>query len=507
MTNSFATYSQENGGRVLLLFLLFLLAIYLFVIAGFNAFAIICLIPLSIPIIYAAFNWQMLTFWILICINYFVQFIVRHGLFPEGIPMSIYNELLEIVLLVIAIVDARQAPHFERIGNLMLITILAWCGFCTLEVLNDTCNLGIDVGGWYTGARMMAFQLLYAFLIFTLYITTPERLLKYLRIWAILSLFSVYWTWQQQHIGFTAAENFWLETRGRSTHMVNGITRYFSTFSDAANYGCNAAAAAVVFYVMGITTKIKKDKYLFLITGLLVTWGMFASGTRTAMFCLIAGFAVFIVLSKSFKIAIPVAIIFGFFMSILIFTDIGQGNSQIRRMRSAFNKDDASANVRDINKAAIKKYITDAPWGLGLGISYDNVPANNKYNKLSTIPPDSEYVFIWVHTGPIGITTFVILTIIMFLGGCWVVFTKIKSRSLMGVGAGLCGAFAAIQLGGYGNQVLMQFPNCLTFYGGLAIVYILPYIEPAWVEMEEKRFAEQEEKKRLKLEKKLASRV
>ena len=176
-------------------------------------------------------------------------------------------------------------------------------------------------------------------------------------------------------------------------------------------------------------------------------------------------------------------------------------------MRSAFNKDDASANVRSTNQAAIKKYIADAPWGLGLGISYDNVPANNKYKKLSTIPPDSEYVYIWVHTGIIGITTFLILTAIMFVCACWIVLFRIKSRSLMGIGAGLCGAFAAMQLGGYANQVLMQFPNCLTVYGGLAIVYILPYLEPAWVELEEKRFAEQEERKRLKLEKKLASRV
>ena len=77
----------------------------------------------------------------------------------------------------------------------------------------------------------------------------------------------------------------------------------------------------------------------------------------------------------------------------------------------------------------------------------------------------------------------------------------------MGVGAGLCGSFAAIQLGGYGNQVLMQFPNCLIFYGGLAIVYILPYIESDWNEMEEKLLAEQKERERIKLEKKLASRV
>ena len=53
----------------------------------------------------------------------------------------------------------------------------------------------------------------------------------------------------------------------------------------------------------------------------------------------------------------------------------------------------------------------------------------------------------------------------------------------------------------------MQFPNCLIFYGGLSIVYILPYIEPEWIKYEEKLLAEQEERKRLKLEKKLASRV
>ena len=42
---------------------------------------------------------------------------------------------------------------------------------------------------------------------------------------------------------------------------------------------------------------------------------------------------------------------------------------------------------------------------------------------------------------------------------------------------------------------------------GVTIVYVLPYLEPAWIEYENKRLAEQEEKKRLKLEKKLASRV
>ena len=509
MIKDYTTYAHDNGGRVAILFLLFLLAIYQFINAGFSGFAIICLIPLIIPIIYAAFRWQMITFWTLIFVNYFIQFFSKQQYLPNGIPMSMYNEMLEITLLAIAIIDIRQYPHFERTGNLMFFTLLGWSGFCTIEMFNDTCGLGLDIGGWYTGARMMAFQLLYAFLVFTIYLTTPERIRTYLKLWAILSLFSAFWSWKQQHLGFTAAENIWMETRGRTTHILNAgtLVRYFSTFNDAACYGIHAASAAVAFFVFGITSRIKKERFFYIATAIIVIWQMFASGTRTSTFCIIVGFFVFLVLSKSFRIIIPSAIIGGLFLGLLVFTDIGNSSQQIRRMRSGFNRSDASANVRDINQAAIKKYIADAPWGLGLSASYDNVPANNKYKKLSTIPPDSEYVYIWVHTGPVGITVFVILTAVMFLGACWVVFTKVKCRSLVGIGAGLCGAFAAIQLGGYANQVLMQFPNCLIFYGGLAIVYTLPYIEPVWVEMEEKRLAEQEEKKRIKREKKLASRV
>ena len=176
-------------------------------------------------------------------------------------------------------------------------------------------------------------------------------------------------------------------------------------------------------------------------------------------------------------------------------------------MRSAFNKEDASANVRDINKAAIAKYMRDAPWGIGIGYNPSNIPPNNKFNPVSNIPPDSEYVYIWVHAGIIGITVFIISMLIMWLGACWVVMCKLQSPSLIGIGGALCCAFLAIQLSAYANQVLFQYPNGLTFFGGLAIVYALPYIESEWIEFEQQRLTIQEEKKRLKLEKKRAKRV
>ena len=144
----------------------------------------------------------------------------------------------------------------------------------------------------------------------------PEDLTKYMVIWALLSLFSVFWVWKQINFGFTTAENIWMETRGRTTHIINGgtLTRYFSTFSDAANYGCNAAGTAVAFIIFGITNKIRKYKIFFLATAVLVIWGMFQSGTRTAIFCLAAGLMLYIVLSKSIKMAIPFTIVFIFFL-------------------------------------------------------------------------------------------------------------------------------------------------------------------------------------------------
>ena len=506
MNNALRTYAKDNGGRVSLLLLLFFVAIYEFISSGFSAFAVVCAIPLIILFIICSFKYRMFLFWILVIYNYFVQF----GEIPHlPLPMSLPNELLELSLLAIAIIDIK-GNYFERTGNIMLFVLIIWCGFCTLEVLNDTCGLGINMGTWYTGARMLAFQLLYAFLVFCIYISNPQTLLKYLYIWGALSLFAVYWVFKQKYIGLTPGESAWLYYgRGSSTHLLQAGTliRYWSIYSDAANFGIGMASTGVAFIIFGITAKLKKLKFLFFAIGSACIWAMFPSGTRTAIACLMAGFLVYIFLSKSFKIAIPFTIIFAIFAFILVFTKIGEGNQQIRRMRSAFNKNDASANVRSINQATMRKYLEDAPWGIGVGMGATDVPANNKYSIMSTIPPDSEYVFIWIHTGVIGITTFLICTAIMLFGACWIVFFTLKSPSLRGIGAGFCCAFVSQQLGGYGNQVLMQFPNCLVFYGGLSIVYVLPFFEKEWIEWESKQLAIQEEKKRLKLEKKRASRV
>jgi signal transduction histidine kinase len=94
-STAFKTYAEENGGRVVLLFLLFLLALYSFYTSGFTAFALVCAIPILVLMIICAFRSQMLTFWVLFGVNYILQW--HSSPLPEGIPMSLYNEALELV--------------------------------------------------------------------------------------------------------------------------------------------------------------------------------------------------------------------------------------------------------------------------------------------------------------------------------------------------------------------------------------------------------------------------
>ena len=119
-SNRISEFAHENGGRVILLFLLFGLALYEFLTIGLPAFAIVCLLPFVVLFVYLAFKGRMFTFWILIIINHFIQM----KDFPLPVPASVPNELLQLLLLGIAIIDSRQTPHFGRTQNIMLFSLI-----------------------------------------------------------------------------------------------------------------------------------------------------------------------------------------------------------------------------------------------------------------------------------------------------------------------------------------------------------------------------------------------
>ena len=500
------TISELGGGRVALLLLLFALALFQFYSSGFGAFATICVLPAFVLAIILPFRFRMLLFWALVIVNYFVS--MKSLPLPNGIPISLYNEALEIMLIALVIIDVKDTK-FNATRSVMLTALVIWCVFITLELINDTCGMAWDFATWFTGARIMAFQLLYAYIVFTIYLNTPKRLAGYLLLWGGLALFSVLWIWKQKAIGFTDSEKEFIYGSGSKTHVLRAGTliRYISIYTDAAAAGIGMASTSVAFIIFGLTSKIKKHKFYFLIIGFACVWGFFVTGTRTAVACFMAGFLAYTVLSKSLKMTIAIGAAGVLFVCMLAFTKIGDGNQMIHRMRTVFDKNDQSQGAREANREVMKKYMADAPFGIGIGMKPGSMASNHKYYIMNTIPPDSEYIYIWIHTGIVGLTIFLFTTALMFLGASRIIMFKLTSSSLRGIGAGLACCFVSMQLGGYGNQVLMQFPNCVVCYGGLSIVFALPYIEKGWLEYEARYLAIQAEKKRLKEEKKKARRL
>ena len=130
-SNRISEYAHENGGRVLILFLLFSLAIYEFIHSGYTTFTVVCISPILIIAVYALFRWKMAAFWALIIVNYFIQ--MKDCPLPSSVPKSIWDEMFELLLIALAIIDTRQKPHFERCVNLMLLAIIIWGAQCTLQ--------------------------------------------------------------------------------------------------------------------------------------------------------------------------------------------------------------------------------------------------------------------------------------------------------------------------------------------------------------------------------------
>ena len=503
MTKTYATSTNHIGGRVILLFLLFLLALYQFNKMGVMGLTAICLLPAVTIFVFLALKHQNALFWYVFFMNYFVMGLQRYGYIP--LQVTIVTVLPQVLLIIALIIHPRKSKN--SLGTPMLFAILLWTTYLIIQVFNETCGLPLSIPNWLTNLNFFSFYFILAHILISKIINTPENIMRFIRLWAIFSLVATYWAWRQKTFGWDQTEWRWLMSGASRTHLIGGSIRYFSFFSDAANFGCNMGASAALFYILALTSKLKKDKLLFGITGIACTYSFFASGTRSGLVCFMVGIFLYIFLAKSAKLTAIVLILSGFFIFTMAFTELGEGNMQIRRMRSAFNTNDASLSVRDLNKQALKKYLQDAPFGMGINIDENRIPRFNKFKVVQDTSNDSTYVFFWQRTGIVGVYVFATMNIIILLGGCLIAFFRLKNKACRGIASGLCCGFLGIQAGGYANHILMQYPNLILFYGGMAIVYLLPAIESDYIAYEERKVTEIEEKKRLKQEKREKSRI
>lgn len=165
----------------------------------------------------------------------------------------------------------------------------------------------------------------------------------------------------------------------------------------------------------------------------------------------------------------------GFFLLLLVFyffkfTTIGQGNYQIRRMRSAFDPNDASLQVRLENQRKLRTYMASRPFGGGIG--HGGVKAQkylpNAY--LSQVPTDSGYVLIWVEQGIVGLILHLFILFYVVGKASYQIMFRIRDPNLKLKMAGLVAGMSGIMVANYGNAVLYQMPTSILFYVSMALL-------------------------------------
>jgi cell division protein FtsW (lipid II flippase) len=219
--------------------------------------------------------------------------------------------------------------------------------------------------------------------------------------------------------------------------------------------------------------------------------GMMISGTRGAIAVPAMGGVMFILVRKHMP-----SIIMGVLMGIGVFvffkyTTIGNDNDQIRRMRTAFDPNDASLEMRRINQEKLRGYLATRPLGGGIGSTGNWGKRFSPNTFLANTATDSWFVAVWADTGVVGLYLHLFILFFILVTGAYNVMYKIRDVWLKGQITALVCGMAGIMLASYGNGVFGQFPTCILMYTGMVFMFIAPKLDRKI--LEEKGLLENEE--------------
>lgn len=180
-------------------------------------------------------------------------------------------------------------------------------------------------------------------------------------------------------------------------------------------------ATILIFGISALHLRNRALSTYYIIVAFIATYTLFLTGTRGAIIVPLAGLALYTIISKQAKTMVAGGLMLISVYIFFAFTMIGQNNSMIRRMRTAFSPSkDASLNVRKENQRKLGEYLKYRPFGEGLGLSGDGLGVKVSKRFTTSIPTDSWYVKIWVETGVIGLVLYMGMILITIGRGAWI---------------------------------------------------------------------------------------
>ncbi len=386
----------------------------------------------------------------------FIQVEVPVGLALDGVLM--------LTLMSVFLNGKRMA--WRRLRHPVFYMVTVWLCFTILAYFNPESPYP---PAWFFHARFFSLNLFYIVLITLVTPITVGDIRLLIKTWLFWSFLAALWAFKQQYIGLEEAENRWLAEGAAKTHILWGQLRSFSFYSDASQFGAEMAGVTLICLIRFFEDKKWLHKVGYIALAAVYFWGFAVSGTRSALFVLLAGYPTYLVLLRQplpilrgVAVAAPV-------LAILLFTTIGDSSYQIYRIRTALRPTkDESFLLRLENQKRLRTMLKDLPFGAGIGSSSDTGMRFSPDYPLSSVAPDSWYVEVWIETGIVGLTLYLLMLAGIMGYGTYKVW-RIKDPWLQKIMIAFLAEFVGICLMSYSNPTLGQFPTSTVVFIGCVL--------------------------------------
>lgn len=274
----------------------------------------------------------------------------------------------------------------------------------------------------------------------------------------LVCLINAVYGFHQEYVGLLGFEWKWLtETPERFNLMyIWGSIRKWSLQSDVATFGMLMGFSGIFTLILAAGPFVWWKKILLLISGILMLVSMTFSGTRAAFAMIPVGFLLYLIFHLNNKKILGLCTIVAFIFAIIYFGPFY--NQHVLRFRSTFEfKDDASLNLRDINRKKVQPYIWQHPFGGGVFTTGSEGLLYSPGHPLAGFPPDSTFLQQALEKGWLGFGIFIALLITCLLVGINNYFS-VSNHLIKQIYIALICSFFALTIAAYAQPNMNQKP-------------------------------------------------
>lgn len=368
----------------------------------------------------------------------------------------------------------RGDPFWKGMGHPINYFLVIYLAYLVIESFNPNGSL---LGALFALRKTAQIVVLYitALSIFQSY----KAIKPFFYFWIFASGLCGAYACYQQWMGFPPFELNWIlsnDVRIEIYRLDNGSFRKFSSLTDPAALGILMAVSALFTITTILKAPLKRTKLLFSAALLFQLLGMSYSGTRTAIFTVIAGLGLLILMNmnniKTFLFGVLCAAVLGFLLLAPIY-----GNITLNRFRSAFKfSKDASYEVRNINRARIQPYIYAHPIGGGPMTTGINGLKYNPNHYLAGFPTDSGFLRSALEYGWIGFTLVLLSFFVILQQGVHAYFKEKAPLARAFLLAAVVALFGNI-VSQYSQVAIGPSPEIFFYYALVAVIVNISKLE------------------------------